>query len=190
MNVHVPPERIELEPWRFTVRDVERMVASGILAEDDRVELIEGRLVRMAPKGNDHEGVKDPLVTRLARSLPERLLVSVETTLRLSSSTVVEPDLLVYDGARGRAGLNTASALLVVEIAVSTLRFDLGPKADLYAAHGVRELWVVDVAGRRTVVHRAPGSERYDEVSEHTFDVPLTPHLVPEVTLKLSEIAP
>lgn len=200
MNVHVPPPGLprdarrtagrlyEAGPWRFTVRDVERMVETGILREKDRVELIDGELVTMAPKGDDHESAKDPIAMRLARLLREPYMVSVETTFRLSPDTYVEPDLLIYDGTNGRAGLSPTSALLAIEIAVTSLPYDLGRKPGIYARHGVRELWVVDVKDRRVHVHREPGPDGYASIAEHGWSDPLTPSLLPDLTVSVAEL--
>lgn len=164
------------------------MVEAGILSEDDRVELIEGELIEMAPKGDDHESLKDPLVMRLARALPDPLSVSVETTLKLSADTYVEPDVLIYDSSHGRAGLGPDTVLLAIEIAASSLAYDLGRKPDLYARHGVRELWVVDVKARCTTIHKGPSEDGYAHVSKHDEGDALSPLLIPDLTLKLSDL--
>ena len=187
MNVHAPSHEFELARWRFTVRDVERMVEVGILSEGDRVELIEGELIEMAPKGDEHEGVKDPLVMRIARSIPDPLSVSVETTLKLSSDTIVEPDLIIYDASNGRAGLNAEAVLLAVEVSVSTLAYDLNRKPLVYAAHGVRELWVIDVVGRTVRVHRDPSNGTYADAQDHPVTRPLAPLLVPNLSITFAD---
>ena len=67
-----------------------------------------------------------------------------ETTFRLSPDTYLEPDVVIYARTTGLKGLRGDNALLVVEIADSSLRYDIGRKAALYASFGVRELWVID----------------------------------------------
>ena len=77
---------------RFTVAEVEAMVAAGVIDEDERVELIGGDLVPMSPKGNDHELVKTALADRWYR-LPEcDVDLAIATTFRLSEDTYLEPD--------------------------------------------------------------------------------------------------
>src|SRR5260370_37211176 len=136
---------------RFMVAEVEAMVAAGVMDEDERVELIGGELVPMSPKGNRHELVKIALLRRWYRAAPENCDLAPETTFRLSDDTYLEPDVVIYPRAVGLKGLSGPVALLVVEIADSSLRYDMGRKAALYASFRVRELWV----DRRRQAHGA-----------------------------------
>src|ERR1700758_3620262 len=81
---------------RFTVAEVEAMVAAGVMEEDERVELIGGELVPMSPKGNHHEVVKIALLRRWYRVASDDLDLAPETTFRLSDDTYLEPDVVVY----------------------------------------------------------------------------------------------
>ena len=94
-----------LPRWRFTVAEVEAMVAAGILDEDERVELIEGELVPMSPKGSRHEVLKAALNRRWQRVCPEDLQIAPETTFRLSVDTYLEPDFVVYPSTVGLVGI-------------------------------------------------------------------------------------
>jgi hypothetical protein len=107
---------------RFTVAEVEAMVAAGVMEEDERVELIGGELVPMSPKGNHHEVVKIALVDHWNRARPENCTVAQETTFRLTEDTYLEPDVVIYPRGTGLAGLTATTVLLVVEIADSSLR--------------------------------------------------------------------
>jgi Uma2 family endonuclease len=81
---------------RFTVAEVEAMVAAGIMEEDERVELIGGDLVPMSPKGLQHEVLKTAMADRWYR-LPEREVdLAIATTFRLSEDTYLEPDVVIY----------------------------------------------------------------------------------------------
>ena len=97
MNVSVAPRVTRaaegLPRRRFTVADVEAMVETGILSEDERLELIGGELVPMSPKGSRHEVVKSFLVDRWIRMRPPSVLVTQETTFRLSEDTYLERQL-------------------------------------------------------------------------------------------------
>ena len=139
------------------------MVAAEIMEEDERVELIGGELVPMSPKGNRHELVKTELLKRWYRAAPVGLELTPETTFRLSEDTYLEPDVVIYKRSDGLEGLNGATALLVVEIADSSLRYDIGRKAVLYAGFGVRELWVIDTVRLQLRVFRQPSAEGYGE---------------------------
>ena len=147
---------------RFTVAEVEAMVAAGVMEEDERVELIGGELVPMSPKGNHHEVVKSALVDRWISSATRRhCRVAPETTFRLSEDTYLEPDVVIYPRTSGLRGLTGTNVLLVVEIADSSLRYDIGRKAALYASFGIRELWVIDAVRLTTRVFREPAADGY-----------------------------
>ena len=90
---------------RFTVAEVEAMVAAGVMEEDERVELIGGELVPMSPKGNHHEVVKTALLARWYQASPGDVLLTPETTFRLSEDTYLEPDVVIYPRTSGLLGL-------------------------------------------------------------------------------------
>jgi Uma2 family endonuclease len=172
----------------FTVAELEQMVAAGILDEDERIELIGGEIVPMSPKGRHHEILKSALNLYWARKLPAPLLFSTETTFRLSTDTYLEPDFVFYPKASGWDGLNPATAALVVEVSDTSLGYDLGRKAALYAAFGIAELWVIDAVKFETRIHRDPTPTGYRSL----LDLPASQRLVPaasaELAVTLSEL--
>jgi Uma2 family endonuclease len=173
---------------RFTVDELYRMTEAGILHEDERIELIGGEIVPMSPKGRHHEILKAALNLYWARVLPEDLLFVTETTFRLSVDTYLEPDFVFYPKARGWSGLNAETARRVVEIADSSLGYDLGRKASLYAGFGIRELWVIDAVKLRTHIHREPGPNGYRSVENFGPDERLLPTVSPELAVTLSAL--
>jgi Uma2 family endonuclease len=174
---------------RFTVAEVEAMVAAGVMEEDERVELIGGELVPMSPKGNQHEVVKSALVDLWIRSRPDDCRLTQETTFRLSEDTYLEPDVVIYPRTSGLRGLTGANVLLVVEIADSSLRYDIGRKATLYAGFGIRELWVIDAVRLTTRVFRDPAAGGYRNASDFRPADRLTPLIAPEAfALRLNEL--
>src|SRR5687767_9460150 len=82
--------------WRWTVAEIEAMVEAGIIAEDDRFELIGGEIVPMSPKGIQHETLKAALNDFWVRHLPREFRLVPETTFRMSEDTFVEPDFVFY----------------------------------------------------------------------------------------------
>ena len=174
---------------RFTVAEVEAMVAAGVMEEDERVELIGGELVPMSPKGIHHEVVKKALLRRWYRLVPDDLDLVPETTFRLSEDTYLEPDVVIYPRAIGLQGLTGANALLVVEIADSSLRYDIGRKASLYASFGIRELWVIDAVRLTTRVFREPAADGYRSTQDFGPADRLVPLIAPDAfALRLDEL--
>lgn len=174
---------------RFTVAEVEAMVAAGVMEEDERLELIGGELVPMSPKGNRHEVVKVALLRRWYRIAPDDLDLAPQTTFRLSEDTYLEPDVVIYPRATGLAGLTSANALLVMEIADSSLRYDMGRKAALYASFGIRELWVVDAVALTARIFRGPSAGGYSEAHNVSAGDRIVPLFAPDAfALRLDEL--
>lgn len=173
---------------RFTVAELEQMTAAGILDEDERIELIGGEIVPMSPKGNEHEILKVALTIHWARSLPADLLFATETTFRLTLDTYLEPDFVFYPKATGIRGLHAETALLVVEIADSSLGYDLGVKAGLYARFGIRELWVIDAVKLQTRIHRDPAPGGYRSIVDRSASESLIPQEVRQLAVTLAAL--
>ncbi len=150
----------------LTVEQFNRMIDAGIIPEDDRVELIEGDIVEMAPIGTRHASY----VARVAdvfRGFPaEFLLILVQSPIRLSPVTRVEPDVALV---RRRADFYVSrlpgpeDILLVVEVDTS-LESDRAVKIPRYAKAGIPEAWLVDVTTDHVEVYRAPTPEGYQEL--------------------------
>ncbi|EJW10575.1 hypothetical protein A33M_4262 [Rhodovulum sp. PH10] len=173
---------------RFTVAEIEEMTAKGIIAEDERIELIGGEVVPMASKGNRHEMLKAALNVHWARRLPDDLMLVTETTFRLTADTYLEPDFVFYPRASGIKGLSAGTARLVVEIADSSLGYDLGLKASLYAGFGIAELWVIDAVRLVAHVHREPTPEGYRSIVERASDERLVPLVAASLEVRLAEL--
>lgn len=173
---------------RWTVAEIEEMVRTGILAEDERIELIGGEVVPMAAKGNHHEILKAALTIHWARRLPDDLMFVTETTFRLTPDTYLEPDFVFYPKASGIKGLTAETARLVVEIADSSLGYDFGRKAGLYAGFGIAELWVIDAVRLVTHIHRDPTPTGYGSVVDHGADRRLVPLVSPALAVVLSTL--
>ena len=136
-----------------------RMGETGILGPQDRVELIDGEIIDMSPIGVLHAAI----VARLASHFSQRLgpigVVWCQNPLRLDDISEPEPDIAIL---RPRADFymtahpGAADVLLVIEVADTSLAYDLGTKVPLYARHGIPEVWVIDAATRHTRVFRRP----------------------------------
>ena len=148
----------------FTVDEVHEMVRVGIVDPDAHVELLDGVLAEMSPQSTAHAYALREL-TALAgpAAAAAGLRLNVQCPLDVGSDiTLPEPDIAITPFA-GRDKYASA-AVLVVETGVTSVRYDLGRKADIYASAAVPDLWVLDVQRRLLVVHRAPVDGRYTDV--------------------------
>jgi len=126
--------------WKFTVDEYARMAEAGILGEDDRVELLEGEIVEMAPIGPPHAGCVNRLTRLLTSRLGDRAVVGVQNPIRLGSLSEPQPDLTLLRPRRDLYSEGHPEAddvLLVVEVASSTSAFDRQVKMPLYAQAGI-----------------------------------------------------
>ncbi|MGO9684669.1 MAG: Uma2 family endonuclease [Beijerinckiaceae bacterium] len=176
----LPPRRA------FTVAEVLRMQEVGIIDPDENFELIEGEIVCMQAKNSLHERIKLALIRALSRSLPDSLQLGVETTLYLSERTFLEPDLTIFPMMETEA-VRGPDILLAVEVAISSLAYDRGLKAQLYAKYGVHELWVIDAKGLLTYVHKAPIDGKWSSIEIKGAGEVLTHPTAPGFAVKLSE---
>ena len=170
------------EPWprrhRLTVYDYHRMAEVGLLRPDERVELIDGEIIDMPPIGSLHGAVVDLLAERFITALHGMALVRIQGAIRLGDDSEPQPDVALLRPRADRYAAEqprAADVLLVVEVSDTTLKFDVGAKARLYARHGLPELWVADLTKRRVQVFRTPRDGKYGERSARAagvFDVP------------------
>jgi Uma2 family endonuclease len=172
----------------FTVDEILRMQDAGIIAEDENFELIEGEIVPMQAKTHVHELLKSALNIAIARALPENLWMGVETTIYLSPNTFVEPDLVVYPKGLKLEEVKGSDILLAVEVALTSLPYDRGLKARLYARHGFNELWVIDAVRRVTFVHQEPQREGWRSIAERGPDEALIVAALPDFSMRLATI--
>ncbi len=137
---------------------------AGHLGEGDRVELIDGLILDMAPIGRPHMSLVNRLTRWLVNAVGDRGVVSVQNSIVLPPWSQPQPDLAVLAPAffALRGDLPQArDVLLLIEVADSSLAFDRGRKRALYAREGIAEYWVVDVAGCAIDVYREPSPDGY-----------------------------
>ncbi len=149
---------------RLTVNDYYRMAETGILTADDKVELIDGELIDMTPIGSRHAALVDRLNHLLLPALSRFAIVRVQQPVRLSDVSEPEPDIAVvliradfYESAHPKPD----DIYLLIEVADSSLPYDRDLKLPLYARHGVREVWLVDIESKTLRMFRSPTRDGY-----------------------------
>lgn len=179
---------LSLPHRRFTSGDVARMIETGVIDSGERIELINGEIIDMGSEGEAHWNAKAKLVNWIVRRLPEAIMLAPDGPLRLAADNEPEPDFYLYAAAMNVNAVRGPDALLVVEIADTSLEKDKLVTAPLYAAFGVREYWIVDLLNRVTLMHRAPSARGYPTPQSVAFDTALTPLAAPTLSLKLSDV--
>ena len=166
----------------FTVTEYYQMAEAGIFSEDDRVELIKGEVVEMAPIGSRHAAHVKRLNRLLSQLMGERALVSVQDPIRLSQYSEPQPDLALLQPRTDfymRAHPEPEDVLLAVEVAEISATYDREVKVPLYAQAGILEVWLVDLAEARIEVYRKPSPEGYKEVQRMGPGQHLSPQAFP-----------
>jgi Uma2 family endonuclease len=174
-----------LPRWRWTVAEIEKMAVDGYFREEEQFELVGGEIVPMSPKGRRHEIIRGELAFRFTRLAPDDVFVIAEPQFNLADDTYLNPDILVHPASLKTPDVRGADALLVVEVADTSLRYDLNTKAPIYATHGVREYWVINAGTLITMVHKEPSDQTYGFVQEVAPNAMLAPSLVPAFAMSL-----
>ncbi|MEL6289341.1 MAG: Uma2 family endonuclease [Pseudomonadota bacterium] len=173
---------------RFTTRELEAMAVAGILADDERIELIAGEVVPMSPQGNRHEIIRTRLAHALSRSVTDKVRVSSEPQFNVSDDTHYVPDIFNHAADIDAPFVTGPEALHVIEIADTSLAYDLSRKATLYSLAGVREYWVIDAEKLITHVHRKPREATYAEIETCAVDQSISAQFVPALVFSLSSL--
>ena len=177
------PERVR--PLRRS--EYERLVEAGAF-EDERVELLRGVLVEMSPQGGPHAGVSARIANLLILALGEGVEVRTHSPFAAGEDSMPEPDVMVVPS--GSMNEHPSRALLLVEVAHSSLRKDRGIKAALYAEAQVPEYWIVDLDGRTVEVHTRPVDAAYQSLAHVGEDGVLRSDTLPAVAIPVAEILP
>ncbi|OHB69596.1 MAG: hypothetical protein A2V70_13060 [Planctomycetes bacterium RBG_13_63_9] len=169
------------------------MIEAGVFQGPQRcrLEFVQGEIRQMAPIGPVHEVVVDRLVEWSFENLPKSIAwVRVQNSIGLPSlESAPEPDLAWVVRRDYSDGRPTAEdVLLVIEVAETSLAYDIGEKADLYAAAEIADYWVVDCATRAIEVRRDPVAGRYRSLRTHTGNDAVHPLAMPEMELRPSTL--
>jgi Uma2 family endonuclease len=186
---------VAMEDWprrhRITVDEYHRMAESGSFAPDARVELIDGSVIDMPPIGSPHAAIGSRLEALLGQAVGGRAIVRCQWPLQLSETSEPQPDLalvLPREDFYEKKHPAAADTLLVIEVSATTLDDDLRQKMRLYACHGIKEYWVVDVVNRRLHVFRQPGGTGYEQASSIDRPGAVEITALPGITVDLSPL--
>ena len=182
---------LPLPRHRFTVDEYHKMAENGVLTEDDRVELIDGEIVDMAPIGERHFGHVNRFNHVFSRTFEDRAIVHIQNPVRLSPHREPEPDVVLlkpredfYDSVMP----TPADVLLLVEVADSSLEYDRDTKVPLYAGAGIFEYWLVNLVDDLILVYRDPTPSGYRSVQVLRLGDRIQPLAFPDITIAVSDV--
>jgi Uma2 family endonuclease len=191
----MPPGILRIRPWTLT--EYYRLGELGFF-DGERVELINGRIVRMAAISNFYAAAADLTADALRATFGGGYWVRTQAPLDLTPTSSPQPDVAVVRGSPRKAAVaNPTTALLVVEVSDSTLRSDRGGKARLYARAGILDYWIVNLVDRQLEVFRGlqPDSARpkritYGQITILTPADTVTPLAAPGAKIVVSDLLP
>ena len=175
----------------LSVDDFHKLGEAGILHEDDRVELIEGALIDMAPIGAGHAGQVNRLTNLFAPAVSGRAIVAPQNPLRLDDFSEPQPDLVLLryrDDFYAKAHPRPSDVLLLVEVADSSLAYDRDTKVPLYARHAIPEVWLIDLQHRRVEVFLEPAGGEYRRSLQPAGTDCISPALLPEISIRVADL--
>jgi Uma2 family endonuclease len=180
-----------IEIRRWTRSEYERMIATGLFAPGERVELVDGEILTATPQGSLHATSVRLTEDVLRAAFGPGFDVRAQLPLALGSASEPEPDLVVVTGnPRHYRNAHPAGALLVVEVADSTLEFDRQRKGKLYAGAGIDDYWIVNLIDGCVEVHRQPLNGCYCSVRRILPGDRIAPLAVPESMISVADLLP
>lgn len=183
---------------RWTKDEFYRLVEQGYF-QDRRVELIDGEIVVMPAQKNFHAVAIELTAQALRQAFGPTHWVRVQNSLDLSPFSVLDPDLAVVPGQPRDypTADNPSSALLVVEVSDTTLAYDRGKKASIYAISAIADYWIVNLVNRQLEVHRDPVPDpslplghRYGKRVILDLGDEVSPLVLPHVRIRVSDLLP
>lgn len=176
---------------RLSLDQYDRMIDSGVFdsPKGKRIELIRGELRKMTPIGPDHEDAVDYLTEWSVESRPKGVRVRIQNSLGFSElKSAPQPDIAWVTRRFSKRRPQAADVFLVIEVAQTSLRFDRGIKARLYAKAGIRDYWVVSIPDRCVEVFRDPSRGQFKSLQTYATGEEVRSLAFPDVTLSVSSV--
>jgi len=182
---------------RLKVSEYHKMGEEGILSEDEHVELIDGVIIQMSPKGSRHSAVLRQLAFQFYQLVIERkALLSVQDPVVLDDETEPEPDLAlvkIREDAYSEAHPHPDDVLLLIEVSDTTLDYDKEVKLPRYASSRIPEIWIVNLVNNIIEVYREPlviadGTAGYRTRTNFVKGDMLTSQAVPSLKIAVDDV--
>lgn len=175
----------------FTVDEYHRMGAAGIFSEDDRVELIDGEILKMSPIGSRHAASVNRLNMLFNNLLGGRAIVSVQNPVVLNDFSEPEPDIAIlkpHDDFYAQALPTATDVLLIIEVADTSVEYDRDIKLPAYARSGVPEVWLADIPAETVTAYTEPANGVYRSARAYQRGDSITPLHFPELSIQVTSI--
>ncbi len=175
---------------RWTTEEFHSMVVTGFLHKNERVELVDGDIIDMAPIGSDHGSKVDWLTETFVPLFRKHAITRVQGAVQLDQYNQWSPDVCLLrrrEDFYRHANPTAEDVLLVIEVSDSTLQYDRDVKIPRYARDNIPEAWIVNTSAQEIEVHTDPTPEGYASVSR-IRDQPIRPSQLPELLVDMTTI--
>jgi Uma2 family endonuclease len=182
---------LEIPRRLFSTDEYHRMGEAGILGPDDRVELLEGEIARMAPIGSWHAGTVAAIDHLFAQRVGKEAIVWVQNPIVLPPYSEPQPDITLLKPRVDFYRLTPAVAsdiLLVIEVSDTSLTYDRDVKIPLYARHGIAEAWLIDKQAQTVSIFLVPGDSGYRRLLTPARNATVSPSLLPHISIPISDL--
>ena len=177
----------------WTTEEYHRMAETGILNEDERVELLEGKIIWMSAKGTAHSSAVGRTDRLLQKCLGNQAWISIQDPVTLNQHSEPEPDIAIvkidpldYADHHPTPG----EVYLIIEVADSSLKFDCETKGKVYAQEKIADYWVLDVLNRQLYVFREPSEEGYQTKAILDENSTISPLQFPDLQISILSMLP
>jgi Uma2 family endonuclease len=169
------------------------MANAGVFSADARLELMEGEIIETAPIGSAHAAVVNALAALLNRQCEGSVIVSVQNPIVAGDRSVPQPDLALLKLRRDgyfHEHPTATDVLLMIEVADTTLQFDLERKAHVYASASIEEMWVIELEHYQIHIFCEPTSSGYRRCAIAQRTERVAPQLVAGISFELASVLP
>ncbi|NEO26375.1 MAG: Uma2 family endonuclease [Kamptonema sp. SIO4C4] len=176
---------------KFTVDQYHKMGEVGIFDPDERVELLEGEIIKMSPIGLQHAVTINRLTNFFPRQLGDNAIVSIQNPIRLNNHSEPQPDITLLqprDDYYANKFPSSEDILLLIEVADSSLLTDQEIKLPLYAEHNIIEYWIVNLTRQIVEIYRDPQNRAYQQQQMLLENQSISPLAFPELTVNFATI--
>jgi Uma2 family endonuclease len=185
---------VKHKPKRWSRAEYDRMIDAGIFEPGQRVELIDGEIIAMTPQNGPHAMAVRLMQRALDAGFGVGFDVRSQLPLALGRKSEPEPDIVVVAGSPRDYPRHPTTALLVVEVADTSLAYDRKTKGPLFARAGIAEYWIVNLVDRIVEVYRepveTPGGWSYRLIARYGDGETLSPLARPGVVISVADLLP
>ena len=187
-RVGSPADEPQIKRW--TIEEYESAIGTGIF-DGQRLELLDGELIQMSPMYPPHaRGIRLVQRALLKVFLPDHYTLQIQMPMKFIGANRPEPDIAVLAGPAEAHFDHPSTALLIVEVAHSSVEYDQKRKANKYAENGIADYWIVNIPQRQVEVYRNIAEQRYSAATVHKPGEAISPLAMPTASIGVADLLP